>query len=262
MLKRLFCAAVLFGAVISPSLAASKACPEKFIGGEPPKITNERLATRAYELCFQGFAVLSSGITKTPLWSAEHLTRGNIESARHQERVNIFHEESRLPFADRATLDDYKRSGFDRGHMSPSGDMPDAASQAESFSLANMIPQNPNNNRGLWEGVESAVRDLASEDGEIYVVTGPIFRGATLQRLNGRVVIPTNIFKAVYNPRRRGAGVYLVDNAPGMAWQTISISELRGLTGLDVFPGLSQTVKDRAMELPAPTPHSHHRRKQ
>ncbi|WP_407927568.1 DNA/RNA non-specific endonuclease [Belnapia mucosa] len=58
------------------------------------------------------------------------------------------------------------RSGFDRGHMAPSGDMAPLEGQAESFSLANLVPQNPGSNRCLWEGTESAVRELALQEGE------------------------------------------------------------------------------------------------
>ncbi|MBL6458967.1 DNA/RNA non-specific endonuclease [Belnapia sp. T6] len=50
--------------------------------------------------------------------------------------------------------------------MAPSGDMAPLEGQAESFSLANLVPQNPGSNRCLWEGTESAVRELALQEGE------------------------------------------------------------------------------------------------
>ena len=67
------------------------------------------------------------------------------------------------------------------GTCRPSGDMPDEDSQQESFSLANMVPQAPKLNRGVWEGIERAVRRMAGRQGELYVVTGPIFQGSELQ---------------------------------------------------------------------------------
>ena len=102
-----------------------------------------------YYLCFQGFAVGYSGITKTALWSAEHLTRQRIETANTLERIDNFHEESRLPNSAKAVLNDYRHIPFDRGHLSPNADMATLESQYDSFSLANIVPQNPKNNRGL-----------------------------------------------------------------------------------------------------------------
>jgi DNA/RNA endonuclease G (NUC1) len=73
------------------------------------------------------------------------------------ERKNAFHAEPMLPKEERAELADYEHTGFDRGHMAPSGDMPSLEAQQESFSLANIAPQTPELNRGIWEGIEAAV---------------------------------------------------------------------------------------------------------
>jgi len=60
---------------------------------------------------------LYSGVTRTPLYSAEHLTKARIEAAKGVRRHNAFHAEKRLPKADRSELRDYAKSGYDRGHM-------------------------------------------------------------------------------------------------------------------------------------------------
>src|SRR3954470_3927662 len=161
----------------------------------------------------------------------------------------------RLRPKDRAELADYVRSGYDRGHMSPSGDMATPEARHQSFSLANMVPQNPCNNEVLWEGIESAVRDLASAEGEIYVVTGPIYEGTNIPFLNGRVGVPSRIYKAVYDPARHAAAAYLTPNADTMGWQGISINELAQITGIDPFPAIPAEIKTVAMPLPAPQSH-------
>src|SRR3569833_1805298 len=93
--------------------------------------------------------------------------------------------------------------------MAPNGDMATEASQYESFSLANIIPQAPKNNQILWEGIEEATRTLAEQDQQLFVVIGPVFEGNDLERLNGRVLVPTYIYKALYDPVKRQAGAYL-----------------------------------------------------
>ncbi len=259
MLKRLVALVVALACLPLMALAAPSACPQHFLSGEAPDLVTPALAAQTHELCYTGFGILHSGLTRTPLWSAEHLTRDRVDAARGLERHNTFHAEPRLPAEERAELADYARSGYDRGHMAPSGDMPDAASQNESFSLANMIPQNPDNNRNLWEGIEAAVRDLVRAEGELYVVTGPLFQGETLQRLHGRVLVPTAIFKAIYDPTRHQAAAYVVPNIEGNQWQAVSLAQLEEMSGLDVFPSLPQSVKDSRMALPPPTPHGHGR---
>jgi endonuclease G len=236
-------------------VAAPTACPGHFFHGEPPALANPKLARDTRERCFSAFAVLHSGVTRTPLWSAEHLTADGIRAAEALPRKNSFHAEPSLPPDRRAELADYERSGYDRGHMAPDGDMPDAAAERESFSLANMVPQAPELNRGLWEGIEEAVRGLAVQDGEAYVVTGPIFAGEKLQALNGRVLVPTEVWKAVYVPKEGWAGVYLTENTNDSGWQAISLNDLEKRAGVDAFPSLAGAVKDKVGKLPAPRPH-------
>src|SRR3954447_13173438 len=96
-----------------------------------------------------------------------------------------------------------------------------------------MIPQHPCNNEVLWEGIESAVRDLAFAEGEIYIVTGPIYEGADIPFLNGRVGVPSRVYKAVYDPVRRTAAAYVTPNADGRDWQAVSIDQLAQITGID-----------------------------
>ena len=193
--------ALLFSLVATLAVAAVSNCPANFAGGNAPVIVRQSLLQESQELCMHSFGVLHSGLTRTPLWSAEHLTRGRIQQAHEQVRRNAFHAEGRLPLSERAELKDYARSGFDRGHMTPSGDMPDAQSQYDSFTLANIVPQDPKNNQGIWDGIESAVRHLTEQRGELYVITGPLFVGSAVRQLNGRVLVPTHIYKLVYDVR-------------------------------------------------------------
>lgn len=226
-------------------------CSNIYFSNEAPDITNTKIIPKTEELCYRSFAVMHSGISRTPLWSAEHLTRSNLNS--HSERTNDFHPEDRLSLDERAELNDYSRSGFDRGHMSPSADMPNEQAQHDSFTLANMVPQNQENNRGIWAHIEGATRNLAKERGEIYVVTGPIFIGSNLQRIGKRVFIPTKIYKAIYDPLTGQAGVYIVDNADGNNYQVINIAQLEQLAGVEPFPKLSEKAKLNAMKLPEPS---------
>ena len=231
---------------------AGFACASIFANGQEPVLVNRKLARETTSLCYEAFAVLHSGVSRTPVYASELLTRAGVAKARTVDRTDSFHEEDRLPNSVRARLDDYVRSGFDRGHMAPAGDMPSAAAQAESFSLANVVPQDRTLNRGLWAAIEESVRRLAVARGRLFVVTGTIYAGSTIDSLDGRVLVPTSLFKAVYDPGRREAAAYLVANRADAEWRSVPLGELTTLSGIDVFPGLVAT----AMDLPEPRTYS------
>ncbi|MBE7186401.1 MAG: DNA/RNA non-specific endonuclease, partial [Methylobacterium mesophilicum] len=111
---------------------ASSTCQESYLSGEAPNFAKLAAVGPTRELCFREFAILHSGTSRTPLWSGEHLTAAQVQDAEAMSRTDRFHAERKLPKTERSELSDYRRSGFDRGHMAPSGDMPSAASQRES----------------------------------------------------------------------------------------------------------------------------------
>ncbi|ABK97811.1 DNA/RNA non-specific endonuclease [Pelobacter propionicus] len=242
-------------------MASQTGCPEHFANGIAPDFINQKLTAKTREVCYSGFALKHSGITRTPLYAAEHLTRDRLMQGKGLKRQSQFHPDDNIPRTERSELRHYSRSGYDRGHVAPSADMFDLQSQFECFSLANMIPQVPENNRGPWEGIESAVRMMAKSKGDIYVITGPIYQGSNIEKIGGAVMVPTKLFKAVYDPQRREAGAYLIDNIADAQPEKISITELEKITGISIFPSVEKNVKSRLMRLPEPKSYKERKRK-
>jgi len=174
-------------------------------------------------------------------------------SARQLARDSDFYEEPRLPPSGRAALADFARSGYDRGHLAPSGDFADKAGQADSFSLANVVPQDPASNRRLWSHIETSTRRLARQHGVVYVVTGAIDGPAPL-RLRDRVAVPRYLWKAIAIPNA-GAAAYIARNDGKLLYSVVSIEELARFAGVDPFPALSRSARKTAIDLPPPTPH-------
>ncbi|MGY3582322.1 endonuclease G [Bradyrhizobium sp. USDA 4341] len=225
-------------------------CPSHFADGRAPTAADQK-ASRF--LCFSQYALRYSERSKTPMWSAEHLTSTNVESGRRLPRYDRFHPETRLSARHRSELSDYVRTGYDRGHMTPLRDMATPQAQEESYSLANIAPQTPCQNQGIWERLEEATRDLALKQGELYVVTGPIYLDTEPLRPIGRgVLVPSAIFKAIYDPVTGRAGVYLSANDESGSWRTISVAELNKMSGIDAFPALGREARAEAMPLPTP----------
>lgn len=212
-----------------------------FLQLEDPPVAAPRSTNRS--LCYDSFAILHSGESKTAVFVAEKLSRTSVEDA-DEKRTDKFFSDARLRSSEWATLDDYKGSGFDRGHLAPAGDMPTAQAMAQSFSLANMVPQASKHNQGEWRtSVEVATKKYAARaSGDVYVITGPVFFPSIAQSPSigrNQVRVPKYLFKLIYDQDRNKAWAHwhLNDNKT-RASQPISYSELVRRTGIEFLPGL------------------------
>lgn len=232
-----------------PLPSSHGACLEQFYRDVPPLLTKESLKKDSYALCFNDFNVMYSGISKTPLWSAEYLTPDRLSIK--IKREDSFHEETRVPLAHRALLADYRGSGYDRGHMAPNGDMNNTAAQHDSFSLANMVPQSPKNNQEVWRKLEEAVRSIVTKQHkDAYVVTGPIFEAKRLKTIGSGVIVPTAVYKAVYLPKQGIIGAYYAPNNDSLQVKVVSICYLEEKLGINLFPQLTEQQKRNVYQLP------------
>lgn len=215
----------------APALAAGfDDCPQ-FFAGKPP-------STSAYgqlrQICLDEFAVLHSGQTKTPIFVAQRLNARMLEKAKDLKRSDKFYAESRLPSADRAQLSDYKHSGLSRGHMAAAGDMSTKQGKAQSYSLANMVPQDPTQNGKPWSQIEQDTRRyIRRAQGDVFVITGPVFGKQRRTIGEGQVWVPDAVFKMVYDPATGQRWVHLQDNQPSAkAGKPLSYEEFVQRTGI------------------------------
>ena len=74
-----------------PVTAQSQTCLNHFVDGKAPVFIRASLQTYTVALCYEAFAVMHSGVSRTPLWSAEHLTRTSLVQAREIKRKDAFH---------------------------------------------------------------------------------------------------------------------------------------------------------------------------
>lgn len=209
-------------------------CPAFFVGHKPPAV---RARPRLRELCFDAFAILHSGDTRTPVYVAQRLNHKALGGI-PRGKSDRFFADARLPRAERAELDDYKRSGYSRGHMAPAADMATEAAMAQSFSLANMVPQAQKHNSGPWAKVEQDTRKYVQRaQGDVYVITGPVFDAASPRIGAGGVAVPSHLFKLVYDATTHRAWAHWQANRDDeKASRPISYEELVRRTGVDWLP--------------------------
>ena len=225
----------------APSQAADFAdCPQFFANKTPP-IVAPRPMHRA--LCYDAFAILHSGESKTAVFVAQKLNRKLVADA-DEKRKDKFFADARLRESERAELDDYKNSGWSRGHMAPAGDMSTVQSMAQSFSLANMVPQAAKHNGGAWaNSVEEATRKYAGRaSGDVFIITGPFYSPSILQSPGigaGDVKVPKYVFKLVYDQDKNRAWAHWHLNSDATRGsRPITYAELVRRTGIEFLPGI------------------------
>ncbi len=129
-----------------------------------------------------------------PNWVSWQINKSWLGAA---ERSNDFRPDDTLP-KDwyRVTPSSYIKTGYDKGHMTPSADRSKTAEDnSATFLMTNIIPQAPDNNRGYWENLESYSRNLANQGQELYVIAGSYGEKEKIGK--GKVVVPDRIYKII-----------------------------------------------------------------
>lgn len=190
----------------------------------------------------EGYALGYKSAWKTARWVMYRLTDDEV-LMQVTRRSNAFAPDPQIP--DGPQLEDYRKSGYDRGHLAPAADMKwSEKAMAECFYLSNMVPQDRGNNSGIWNEIENTVRGFACAEGSVFVVTGPITPDPPALSIGrGRVAVPTALWKVIYDetPPCKMIG-FIVPNRKvrGKPWDyACSVAEVERKTGLKFFPKLS-----------------------
>ena len=184
--------------------------------------------------------------TKQPNWVGYYLSGARLNSG-SESRSEDFREDESLRPAWRSLLSDYRKSGFDRGHLAPAADFRFSAdAMSETFLLSNMSPQIHDYNAGIWLTAEKIARKNAYEYGDLYIVTGPIFNSMPPSSAIGesKVGVPDAFYKVflVYNDSdKKGIG-FIIPHEKGkfknIAYYAMSIDDVEKATGIDFFYNL------------------------
>ncbi|EJX07489.1 DNA/RNA non-specific endonuclease [gut metagenome] len=209
------------------------------------KHTPERLISHT------GFTLSFNRIHNQPNWVAWELTKQ--ETNGHLQRSNDFEPDPLVPLPHRVTTEDYKGSGYDRGHMVPAADMKwSAAAMNDCFYMSNICPQNHSLNSGPWAVLEKACRRWAQQEGKIYIVCGPVFKGNKQKKIGKehRVTVPDGFFKVVLSmkPNKEKAIGFYYSNRGGkqqMPQCATTVDAIEELTGIDFFVNVPDKLEKR-----------------
>ena len=164
------------------------------------------------ELFKTNYAVIHRCSAKAPAAVFETITPQSISGP--AKRQDDFRADPSVHEQCRATLNDYAGRPYDRGHMAAAGNNTQTREiMSESFFLSNMVPQTPNNNRGIWRILEMQIRDQVKSTGTpLYVISGGIYDPGHLKIGNG-VGVPTRLFKIIVNKQTGNVTAFLMPNS-------------------------------------------------
>ena len=197
-----------------------------------------------------GYTVSFNPKTNIPNWVAWELNAEKL--IERESRSDKFVPDPDIDHYRAITTDEYKNSGWDRGHMCPAGDNRwHWRAMDESFYMTNICPQHHNLNRGDWKELEEACRRWAAIE-PVYIVCGPILYKTPKYGYIGKqhkIRVPDAFFKVVMtgmesgNPRTIG---FIYKNESGNYSRdkyVNTIDEVERITSLDFFPALPDRIE-------------------
>ena len=176
-------------------------------------------------------------------WVAYNLTYGNtVGGAERSSKFSI--DPSISPRT--AVTSDYTKTGYDRGHLAPAGDMKfSAQAMSESFYMSNVSPQLPGFNRGIWKKLEEQFRSWAPSSHPVFVVTGPVLTDPISSHIGQTcsISVPQRFYKIMLDTASpmRAIAFVMSNNSSTQPLSSfaMSIDEAERITGMDFFPKLN-----------------------
>ena len=196
-----------------------------------------------------GYALGYIEYHEQPAWVIYVMTKAEA-TTKAAKRTNKFCSDPEIPTGS-ATTGDYRRSGYDRGHLAPAADMAfSGQTMADSFFMSNMSPQKPAFNRGIWKDLEALVRYFAITERKIVVVTGPILpKEKTVTIGTNQVTVPTHYYKVIFDltPPRKMIGFILPNEGSDepLATFAVTVDAVEKATGLNFFSKVPKEEQER-----------------
>lgn len=218
-------------------------------GASAPELCEVKIpdGTPAQIIDYEGFTVSFNPDMHQPNYVAWELTGEEAEGT--VARGNNFAQDFDIDGC--ASLDDYRRSGFDRGHMAPAGDMKwSRQAMNDCFLLTNMCPQAQKLNTGAWKTLEENCRAWARRDSALVIICGPVLTDRLTQTIGQTgIPVPKRFFKVVLalhaNPPR--AIGFLMNNGRvdgGLQNAAVPVDEVEAITGYDFFSSLPDDLEN------------------
>lgn len=208
---------------------------------EPVGHCSLKISYKEFKLCY-------SPEHKLAKWALHSLKLKHIEGS--VSRTNDYRADPRLK--DPVTRNDYRSSGYDRGHLVPAADRKNShESMSETFYMTNMTPQHPSFNRGIWLSLERHLRKLVVKYGDAIIISAPHLHQG-LRKFQKGMSLPDEHYKIIFWPTLNKAFAYLIPNESARGRKIsdfqVTINSLEELTQLDFFSSLDDRIEEEMEE--------------
>lgn len=183
-------------------------------------------------------------------WVAYKLV-SNLNRGTHYRRP--YFVEDKLVETKSADWRNYKKSGYDKGHLCPAGDMSFSETAfRETFYTSNISPQKHDFNSGIWNVLEQKVRYWSQKYKSLYVITGPVLTAELPAIGTEQVAVPNYFYKVLLStatnpPKMIAFLVPSVDSKKPLYKFTVTVDSLEKITNIDFFPNLPDKL-ERSLE--------------
>lgn len=195
---------------------------------------------------YLGFSLQYDEANEQARWVGYHLHAARLVKV--ASRTDNFRPDPQI-ITGTATNADYAKSGYDRGHLAPAGDMTwSDQAMRESFFFSNMTPQVPGFNRGIWKKLEDQVRNWVNDTTDLVVITGPILHDGLPTIGPNKVSIPEYNYKVLLrrtNNKYDGIAFVLPNASSSLPLSNfaITIDSLQQLSQIDFFYQLPDSLE-------------------
>ncbi len=201
----------------------------------------------------EGFTLSYNRRHLVPNWVAWVLTPERNNGP--EKRANDFQPDFTIENGPIAYDTDYRRSGYDRGHMCPSADNKHTReAMNDCFLLSNMCPQTHKLNAGDWAELESLCRHWARDYDSIYIVCGPIIeKGVAYETIGeNHVLVPQQFYKVIlrWTGENSAEAIGFImnndDSNRPIASYAVTVDSVEARTGINFFSKFPKDVERRA----------------
>ncbi len=187
-------------------------------------------------------------------WTFHELTNQTIEGNASRSGLSFIPDEKIVTSS--ALSSDYTNSGFDRGHLVPAGDFKCCQDfLMDTFWVSNIVPQNPDCNRNIWNALEQQVRNWVKRQKRFYIFTGPVLV-SNLPKIGkyNRISVPEYLYKIVVlpdeiNPANTQVKAFLIPNKGGLGYKfaeyKTTVDVIEKATGLDFLATLPDDIENK-----------------